>query len=223
MKPHLNSAAYSILIPCKCFLNCLFLIVLILWTCTAHAQIALWEEHSQAGKQALDTGDFASARKHILAAIEAAKVVGPEDPRLGVSLNDLAQVAQALGDYKEAEKLLEESLSILTRRLGSGHPSAVATLSNLTSLYAEIGRYRDAALLYQQAVKVTVNSLGAQHPNLGIYLNALADIYEWRGEFEEAEALYEEALSILEATLGPRHLRVAVVRSNIAALYSNAA
>jgi hypothetical protein len=80
----------------KNFIRPLVLFVLVISAWPAHAQEASWEEHSQAGREALDNGDIASAERHILAAIEATKVLGPEDPRLGVSLNDLAQVHFAL-------------------------------------------------------------------------------------------------------------------------------
>ena len=130
----------------KNFIRPLVLFVLVFSACPAYAQEASWEEHSQAGKEALVNGDIASAKRHILAAIKAAKALGPEDPRLGVSLNDLAQVHFDLGNYKDAEILLEESLGILSKRLGRGHPWTIATLYNLAKLYVTTGRY--SCLLY---------------------------------------------------------------------------
>ncbi len=203
----------------KNFIGSLVLFILAFSTCPAHAQEASWEEHSQAGREALDNGAIASAKRHILAAIEAAKVLGPEDPRLGVSLNDLAQVHFALGNYEDAESLLEESLGILTKRLGLGNPWTITTLNNLARLYAETGRYSQAAVLYHQVVKVTVDSLGPRHPNLGVYLNNLAEIYDRQDRFGEAESLYEEALSITRETLGPQHLRVVAIKNNLGRIY----
>ena len=143
----------------KNLLGPIVILVLVFSACLASAQEATWEEHSQAGREALDNGDINSAKRHILAAIEAVKVLDPEDPRLGASLNDLAQVHFALGNYEDAESLLEESLGILTKRLGRDDPWTITTLNNLATLYVETGRYSQAAVLYQQVVKVTVEAL----------------------------------------------------------------
>ena len=59
------------------------LISIVLWVAPADAQEALWETHSQSGERAYNSGDFASAQKHFLAAIDAAKILGPENARLG--------------------------------------------------------------------------------------------------------------------------------------------
>ena len=154
--PQDSTRGIDTLPPYKSLLNCLVLLVVVFWAFPAHAQEALWEQHSQAGEEAFSNGEIASARQHILAAIEAAKVLGPENPRLGVSLSDLGLVSRALADYEGAEMLFEESLSILAKRLGLHHPWTIRTLNNLAGLYVEIGRYSDAAPLYRQVIRVTV-------------------------------------------------------------------
>ena len=104
---HNNPPRTYALLPHMSFFNRLVLLVMVLWACPTHAQQAMWEERTQAGKEAQHRGNYALARQHFLAAIEAAKIIGSEDPRLGVSLNDMAQVHKDLGDYNNAETFLK--------------------------------------------------------------------------------------------------------------------
>jgi tetratricopeptide (TPR) repeat protein len=100
----------------KKLLGSIVVLVLVFSACPAPAQEAIWEDHSRAGQEALTKGDYTSAEQHFMAAIRAAKMLNPEDPRIGVSLNDLAQVYRARGKYKDAEAIHEEAVQILTLR-----------------------------------------------------------------------------------------------------------
>jgi hypothetical protein len=59
------------------------LFTMLFWAFAAHGQEVSWEEHSRAGKEALAEGNYSLAKQHTLAAIAAAKLLSPEDPRVG--------------------------------------------------------------------------------------------------------------------------------------------
>src|SRR6516225_2644300 len=81
-----------------------------------------------------------------------------------ISLNDLALLYQAMGNYAKAEPLLEEALVIRQKVLGREHPDTAASLNNLALLYYATGKYAQAEPLYQQTLEISKKMLGPEHP-----------------------------------------------------------
>ena len=69
------------------------------WTLPAQAS---WEAYQQAGEAAYKRGDYATARRMFLAAVREARHFGPQDPRLDISLNQLALLRVAHGAHSKA-------------------------------------------------------------------------------------------------------------------------
>jgi tetratricopeptide (TPR) repeat protein len=99
----------------------------------------------QAGKLA----DAIPIVQHILAIRE--KELGPNDPKVAKTLNNLAILYQNQGRYAEAEPLLRRALSIDERALGPDNPETVATLNNLAVVYQSQGRYSEAEPLLKRS------------------------------------------------------------------------
>ncbi len=104
-----------------------------------------------AGKEALDQGRYAEAEKLLLAAVGEAESFGPQDVRLGASLNSLALLYNAQGKYAEAEPLFKRSLSIWEKALGPDHPNVATTLENYAGLLRETAREGEADKLEARA------------------------------------------------------------------------
>ena len=75
------------------------LVCLALWPAHASAQGGLWETYMAAGVKAYQQGNYPEAEKQFAAAVKEAEGLGPQDPRLATSLNNLAVVYQAQGRY----------------------------------------------------------------------------------------------------------------------------
>src|SRR5215510_5888757 len=69
------------------------------WTLPAQAS---WEAYQQAGEAAYKRGDYATARRMFLAAVREARHFGPQDPRLDISLNQLAILRVARSTHSKA-------------------------------------------------------------------------------------------------------------------------
>jgi tetratricopeptide (TPR) repeat protein len=82
------------------------------------------------------------------------KALGPNDPDVGVLLNNLASLYQAQGRYTDAEPLFKRSLAILEKALGPDHPELANCLKNLAQLYKDQGRYADAEPLFKRSLKI---------------------------------------------------------------------
>ena len=78
----------------------------------AVADDAAWEKYMKAGTEALERGQYAEAEKLLLFALKEAEKFGELDGRLATSLNNLAELYHAQGNYAKAEPLHRQSLAI---------------------------------------------------------------------------------------------------------------
>jgi len=66
------------------------------------------------------------------------KALGKDHPQVAASLNNLAELYSAKGQYAEAEPLSQRSLAILEKALGKDHPTTKIIRNNLQSLHANL-------------------------------------------------------------------------------------
>ena len=66
-------------------------------------------------------------------------MLGENHPDYATSLNNLAGLYQAMGDYAKAEPLFRQALEINKRALGENHPDYATSLNNLAALYQAHG------------------------------------------------------------------------------------
>ena len=99
------------------------LISIWLWSVAAIADEYLWKKYNQAGIAAYRQGNYTEAVKQLEAALKEAEQFGERDPRLGSSLNNLAELYRAQGRYAEAHPLYKRSLAILEKAFGPEHPA----------------------------------------------------------------------------------------------------
>ncbi|MBI3937618.1 MAG: CHAT domain-containing protein [Betaproteobacteria bacterium] len=136
-----------------------------------------------------------------------------------MSLNNLAALYEATGEYARALALYERSLAIREKALGPEHNDVARSLNDLAGIYQEMGEYEKALLLFQRGVAIREKALGPEHPDLGRILNHLAEVYRKLRQYAKAQPVYARALAIFEKTLGPEHPHVAAALHNYASLY----
>jgi tetratricopeptide (TPR) repeat protein len=148
------------------------------------------------------------------------KTLGPEHPDTAESLNNLAHLLQAQGDFAGARPLYERALAIREKTLGPEHPYTAVSLNNLASLLRTQGDLAGARPLYERALAVAEKALGPEHPDTATCLNNLASVLKAQGNFAGARPLYERALAIREKALGPEHSDTAASLNDLAVLLS---
>jgi tetratricopeptide (TPR) repeat protein len=147
--------------------------------------------------------------------------LGPEHPDTAESLNNLAHLLQAQGDFAGARPLYERALAIREKTLGPEHPDTAVGLNNLAHLLQAQGDLAGARPLYERALAVTEKAVGPEHPDTATCLNNLASVLKAQGDFAGARPLYERALAIREKALGPAHSDAAATLNDLAVLLSN--
>ena len=81
-------------------------------------------------------------------ALEVAQTnVGTDHPDVATSLNNLAVLYKAQGDYAKAAPLYKRALAIREKALGPDHPDVATSLNNIALLYRATGRMNEAEKL----------------------------------------------------------------------------
>ena len=136
-------------------------------------------------------------------------------------LNRAGSYLREHAQYRQAEPLLQQSISIYDQS-GDAEASAIASpLNNLAVLYKSLGKYTKAEPLYLRALTIYEQELGPTHLYTATSLNNLALLYESQGKYEQAEPLFQRALDIDEKEYGPNHREVATDLNNLAGLYES--
>jgi len=118
----------------------------------AHAD--RWEDLQRAAKSAYRQGDYNGAVINMRAALEEAERFDPEDPRLTVTLNNLAGLYWDRGNYGAAEPLYERSLAIREKALDPDHPDVAQSLENYAALMRKTGHDDEAVKLERRAATI---------------------------------------------------------------------
>src|SRR5215210_1354326 len=110
------------------------LLVMAFASAAVYAQQPTWETYQEAGRRALERGDYAEAETQLKAALKEASGFVLKDQRLTETLDELASVYRAAGRFDEAETLYRRTLSITEAAFGPEHPNTAASLNNLALL-----------------------------------------------------------------------------------------
>ena len=96
---------------------------------------------------------------------------------MATSLNNLAELYHAQGQYAQAEPLYKRALAIREKALGPDHPDVATSLNNLAALYRAQGQYAQAEPLFKRSLAIREKALGPDHPDVATSLNNLAKLY----------------------------------------------
>jgi tetratricopeptide (TPR) repeat protein len=173
-----------------------------------------WQEYHRSGKLAFSLGDLTDAERSWTLALEEARKIGPEDPRVVRSLLDLATLYDRQTKYPEAEPLIQQALEITEREVGRENPRVAVILNNLGAVYYAQRRHWDAEAAYRRALAILINAYGPFHASVAAAFNNLAELCRVQGRYLQAEPMYRYVLAIYEF-LDPNSLSVAAVLNNL--------
>jgi tetratricopeptide (TPR) repeat protein len=134
-------------------------------------------------------------------------MLGEDSPRIAAHLNDLAMVAQNMGDQlrhegrlTEAEPVLRDVVAETLALYGADHYAVGYSRVSLGMLLQDEGRFEEAEHEYREALAIYDKSLPANHQWRAAALMQLARLLVERGQAEEALTLSERSLAIWSAT-----------------------
>ena len=152
------------------------ILLLLLLPTAAGAQEPLWRGHMAAGQSAFEQKDLIAARDQFEAALTAAQDFPADDPRIGLTLNNLATVYNFQGAFAKAEPLLLRAREIWQQAPPPGELHLATTLHNLAGLYFSQGRLDEVEPLLKQALEIRERALPADHPALAKTRESMATL-----------------------------------------------
>ena len=161
--------------------------------CLLNGQEPLLEQHLAKGRKLRAQALYKEAETEYLAAVQAALVLGPENPKLARCWNNLGALYQDQGRYTEAEALYRQAAAVWERAPGFEEDLA-ACLNNLAVAERAQGRHKEAESVFLRAIGIMEKSLPPDHPSLPSSWNNLGELYLGTGRFQEAEPLLRRAL-----------------------------
>ncbi|APR85582.1 kinesin light chain-like protein [Minicystis rosea] len=157
----------------------------------------------QLGYWATQTGDLAEAKRALLGALELKRsLLGDDHPDVAITIDVLATVHHALGEYDEADARYREALRIRRARLGGDHPAVAVTLQSLACLHRDMGDFEAALPLFQQALDMQRRCFGDVHVEVAVILDNLAELHLLQRDYTAAEGAFQEAMRIHRALFG---------------------
>jgi serine/threonine protein kinase len=128
-------------------------------------------------------------------------------------------VYSSLGLYGKAVPLLERSVDIRRRLLGSEHPDTLASLSALAGAYSLQGRIPEADAIFPRVLEAQTRLLGEAHDDTRATMTGLAGLYRYKGRYQDEERLRQRLLDLRRASLGEDDPETLKCASDLASTY----
>jgi eukaryotic-like serine/threonine-protein kinase len=170
---------------------------------TAYISNQQWPEAKQSYEQALEIDR---------------RVLGDDHPKVAFRLQNLAIVAQNMGDLKQAEQLYRDALQREERTYGDRHPETAITKGNYGLLLQHEGRLAEAEPLLRDAVAIPLSLYGAEHYKVGYARVSLAILLHDKNDLAGSEGEFRQALAIYDKSLPSNHQYRASLLMNFARL-----
>jgi tetratricopeptide (TPR) repeat protein len=130
------------------------------------------------------------------------KMLGTDNSRTLIAMNNLAETYWSLGQVKEAAELHEKVLEAMQRKLGMEHPDTLNSMNNLAGTYWSLGQVKEAAELHEKVLEARQRKLGMDHPDTLSSMNNLAGTYRSLGRMKEAQELHAKVLEARQRKFG---------------------
>lgn len=154
------------------------------------------------------------------------KILGKEQPYTLLASLYLAQLKSALGQHREAERMIREGLPAAERNLGEEHTAVLAAKASCARLFIQIGRCEEAEEILRTLIrKVKYREMSDEdgdHPDRIAALWFLTECLEKQERFEDALGMAEEVVGAMQKIggngLGYKHKFIARVLGKIVEL-----
>ena len=150
--------------------------------------------------------EWAPARQAYEQALEIdRRALGDDHPRVAFRLQNLAIIAQNMGDLRRAESLYLEAIKRQEHTYGDRHPETVIAKGNYGLLLQREGRLSEAEPLLRDAVATRISLYGPDNYNVGYARVSLAILLHDKGDLAASESEFRQALAIYDASLPVNH------------------
>jgi CHAT domain-containing protein len=147
------------------------------------------------------------------------EVLVEQNPEYLRSLNNLASVYSALGNYRDALEITQKVVELSKVALGVNHPDYLHYLSNLGSAYNDLGNYQKALEINLMTSELRKEILGEKHPDYLTSLNNIAMVYSELGNYQDDLEIRLKVAELSKEILGAKHPVYLLYLSNLGMAY----
>lgn len=139
---------------------------------------------------------------------------------LARTLGYLGMVHRIMGNYGQAKKFLEESMTVYrhrtpTNNIPSNDLKVAWTLEQLGIVYKELKDYDTAKKFIEEGLNLYKLHCSANDPQIVWVLATLGIVYKEQGDYEQAKILLGQSLAIYKDKFSVNHKRVAWVLGHL--------
>ncbi len=131
-----------------------------------------WASYWESVRKAMQLGKYDHAEPLLYAALDIAEDFKPDDKRLVMTLECLAEILFKMDRPVQAEPVVKRIIMIYQRKHGPDHPDIAVFTNNLALLYHNQKKHFMAETEYQKALSMQTKLLGSTHPQT---LNVMAN------------------------------------------------
>lgn len=177
-----------------------------------------WSQYRQLAMKAQEEGNLSQAESMWLASLGEAKNFHTHDPRLLVSVENLAALYASLGRFDQAESFSKQAVDIAFQAFGNDHPNLARCLNNLAGIYYQQGRYVEAEPVSRRLLAIYEKNYPADHADVIMATINLAMLYHVQEKYKLAERLYIRVISLGGNEMRRNQSQFASVLANYAGL-----
>ena len=192
------------------------LLVLALLSAGAAAAQSDWGSHTRAGEYAFARGDFTRAEAEFQAALDIAQKLPAGDPKLEVSLDNLARFYEQRSDYDRALPLYQLELAAAEFRVGEEDPTLLPVLLAVARTAQPVGDVPTVEKNLTRYAQIAEASGAADPDPWWLALEMLARMETLQEHPEEALHWQRRAVEVLEQARRPTDAERAAAMETLA-------
>jgi tetratricopeptide (TPR) repeat protein len=178
-----------------------------------------WKNLVMKGLYEASAKDFTKSEQIFQQALKEAEKFGPEDPRIGTTINSLGLVYKEEKKFGDAETAFRKALAILQKTYGNESLDVANVNFNLATVLFEQGHQPAAQPFLQRALLTYESSLGSNSMKTGAVLCMLGDIHRLAKDYLAAESPLKRCADIREANGGMQSNEMADALHSLALTY----
>ncbi|MBX9685446.1 MAG: tetratricopeptide repeat protein [Candidatus Obscuribacterales bacterium] len=159
-----------------------------------------WEEHIEAARTALNSGDFDSAARSLKDAMEDTRKFKDDDPRLGSTYFEMGELNVRIQNYTLAKEYYERALASQQKLLGAESIEAANSLYGIALCNQQLGDHLAAEIFLKRVDEIWRKKLGPRDPKLISILPSMAAYASMKGNLGSAESYYRQLVDIAQAS-----------------------
>jgi tetratricopeptide (TPR) repeat protein len=177
-----------------------------------------WKNLVMQALGAASANDYPRAEQAFLGALREAERFGPQDTRVGTTLNSLGLVYRAEKKFSDAERAYRRALVIMNAAYGDSIDVGNVNF-NIVNVMFDQGRHADALPFIRRALGIYEKLLGPTSLKTAAVLCMEGEVYRLSKHFQDAEGPLHRCADIREMDSGLENSALADALYSLAMVY----